>query len=189
MGVVTSDILALTVAGLRTDFDAAYQQGTVNADWQIIASEIPTTLPIQNYGHLGRGALMREFIERLERQGVNPYTYALADKIYKGAMSIERKALEDDQYFLLAMRVRALGREPVRHWNQLAYEGLALGFTSLCYDGQYFFDTDHAESGSNQSNRGTSALSDAALEVAEKTMMDFVDDKGVPLEIKPDTLV
>ena len=191
MGVVTTDILALTVAGLKTEFDEAYnavRNGV--AMWPQIASEIPTTLPIQDYGFLGRGALMEEFKDRARGQGVNQFNYQLADKTYKGMLEIERTALEDDQYSLLQMRVRDLANEPHRHWNQLAFEGLALGFTSLCYDGQLFFDTDHSEGSSGtQSNRGTSALSADALQTTETAMMLYVDDKGVPMEIVPDTLV
>jgi phage major head subunit gpT-like protein len=190
MGVVTSDILALTAAGLKVEFDAAYNAAQSAAVWQRVASDIPTTLPIQSYGFLGRGAVMEELKDRAREQQVNQFNYSLTDKTYKGRLSIDRRTLEDDQYGLLMKRVRALGVEPVRHWNKLAYTGLALGATTLCYDGQYFVDTDHSEGDSGtQSNKSTTALSDTQLQLAEAAMMGFVDDKGECMEIMPDTLV
>lgn len=188
--IVTADVLAFTLAGLKTDFDAAYQAVQESAKWQLIASEIPTTLPIQNYGFLGRGAVMEERIDEDREQEVLSKSYSVADKIYAGKMVIERRTLEDDQYGLLKIRVGQLAQEPTRHWNQLAYEGIAAGFTSLCYDGQYFFDTDHSEGSSGtQSNTSSTTLSDAGLQAAEAAMMGFVDDKSVPMDIVPDTLV
>jgi phage major head subunit gpT-like protein len=190
MAVVTSDLLFLTVAGLKTEFDAAYMKAAETARWAQIATELPTTLPSQNYGWLGRGALMKQFYDEVEDQSVAGYQYTLADNVYKGNLTIQRKMLEDDQYALLVTRVRAMAAEPIRHWNQLAFEGLTSGFTSLCYDGQYFFDTDHSEGASGtQVNKVTTVLSDTALQTADATMQAYVDDKGIPMEIMPDTLV
>lgn len=188
--IVDSDVLALTFAGLKTEFDAAYIQRQQAATWNYIATEIETTLPTQQYGWLGRGAVMEEFHDRLRAQEVNESTYALTDKTYKGGLPIQRRTLEDDQYGLLVLRVKDMAGEPVRHWNELAYQGIANGFTTLCSDGQFFFDTDHSQGASGvQSNHGVAILSDSALQAAEAAMMAFVDDKGKPLEIVPDTLV
>ncbi|MDR3709950.1 MAG: Mu-like prophage major head subunit gpT family protein [Capsulimonadaceae bacterium] len=190
MAVVTSDVLALTFAGVKTEFDAAYIRAQEQARWRLIAEEIPTTLPIQNYAWLGRGAVMQEFVDEVAEQSLFEKTYTLADKIYKGNLTVWRKTLEDDQYGLLMKKARDLAQEPVRHWNQLAFTGLASGFSSLCYDDSPYFSASHQEGDSPvQTNATGSSLSDAALQAAEAAMMSYVDDKGRPLEIVPDTLV
>jgi phage major head subunit gpT-like protein len=190
MSVVNSDILYLTYAGIKTEFDAAYAKAQEEAKWKAIADEIPTTLPIQNYAWLGRGAVMQEFKDEAPEQSLREDTYTIADKIYKANIAIWRKSLEDDQYGILLKRARELAGEAVRHWNQLAYLALANGFTATCYDGFSFFNGSHQEGASpTQANLTTSSLNDAALQKAEATMRSYVDDKGVPLEIEPDTLV
>jgi phage major head subunit gpT-like protein len=190
MAVVDSDLLFETTAGVKTVFNDAYIKAQQAAQWQKIATEIPTTLPIQNYAFLGRGAIMKLFLDEVEEQTVREIDYSIADSIFKAELAVSRKSLEDDQYGLVMMRARDLGNEPVRHWNKLAYKQLTLGFASLCYDGQFMFDTDHSEGSSGtQSNVTSASLSDPALEAAEKAMMAFVDDKGEPLEVTPDTLV
>lgn len=190
MAIVTADLLYLTQAGIKTEFNGAYIKEQANPKWKEIATEIPTTLPIQKYAWLGRGAVMKLFKDEVEAQQAVEIDYSLADSVWKGNLQIQRSALEDDQYGLLMMRARGLAQDPVRHWNQLAYLGLPLGFTTLCYDGQYMFSASHQQNISpTQSNTVSSALSDAALEAAIAAMAAFVDDKGIPLEVAPDTLV
>lgn len=190
MATVTSDVLLLTQAGIKTEFNAAYIRAQENADWKSISSELPTTLPIQKYAWLGRGALMKPFADEAPEQGVREDNYTLADILYKGELVIDRRTLEDDQYGLLMIRARELAQEPVRHWNQLAFTGLVNGFSSVCYDNQNFFSSAHQEgSSSTQSNTSSSSLSDAALEAAYTAMLGFTDDKGIPINVKPDTLV
>ena len=188
--IVTPDILRFTLAGLNLKFEDAYAKAQEDARWKLIADDIETTLPIQDYGWLGRGAVMEEFKDRVREQEINQFTYTLADKVYKAAEKIKRTTLEDDQYGVLNRLMAKLGGEAVRHWNELAYKGLTLGFSTLCYDGQNFFSASHQEGNSpTQSNVTAATLSDASLEAAEAAMMAYQDDKGVPMEITPTALV
>lgn len=190
MPVVTSDILAETLAGLNIQFNSAYLESNEKAAWPMVATEIPTTLPLLEYGWLGRGAVMEQLNDRPLEQELLQHTQALSDITYKGRMKIDRRTIEDDQYGLLMMRVRDLGAEPTRHWNQLVFQGLQNGFSNLCYDGQDFFSASHSEGSSGtQSNTTTNSLTDANLQTAESAMMGILDDKGIPMEIVPDTLV
>jgi phage major head subunit gpT-like protein len=74
-------------------------------------------------------------------------------------------------------------------------------FTKNCYDGQYFYDTDHPVGGSDVyalrsvSNRGTAALSRATLSAAAASygaarlaIMTMTDDEGRPLGLIPNVL-
>ena len=190
MPVVTAEVLELTYAGIKTEFDDAYIKRKESAEWQFIATEIPTTLPTQNYAWLGRGAVMKLWNDRAEEQGVYESVYQLSDQTWVAELPIDKRILEDDQYGILMKRAQELGWEPVRHWNELAYTGIANGFTTVCSDGQYFFDSNHQQGLSPvQSNVTTALLSDAALTTAEAAMMAYKDDKGKPLGIVPDLLV
>lgn len=190
MALVTTDLIFLTLAGVKTNFSDAYQEAQEMADWKEIADEIPTTLPIQKYAWLGRGAVMQPFVDEVQDQSALEKDYQLADSIYKANLAVQRKALEDDQYGEIMKRARELGQEPTRHWNELAYTGLPLGFSTVCYDGQYFFNNSHQEGASPVQNNLTNAsLSDQALETAATVMGAYVDDKGKPMRIRPTTLV
>ncbi len=71
----------------------------------------------------------------------------------------------------------------------MVVQQLLAGFSTTGPDGQYFFDNDHAESGTNQSNTTTASLSASSLQDAIANMMAFTDDNGVPLGVMPNVLV
>lgn len=64
------------------------------------------------------------------------------------------------------------------------------GFTELCHDGQYFFDTDHswADSGT-WDNKSTTAYAAAELEAELKLFMARLGSNGKPLGLFPDLLL
>lgn len=188
MGVVKSDIPRLLEAGLKAIFFDAYD--AASGDWEQIASVIPSEHDTEKYAWLGSVPQMREFKDERIPAGLLEHDYSIKNKTWESSISVDRAALEDDQYGQIKLRIQSLAEEARRHQNELVFGLLKDGFTSLCHDGQYFFDTDHAEGESGtQSNKGTDALSAASLQDAVTKMSKFKDDKGKPLGIMPDTLV
>lgn len=115
------------------------------------------------------------------------YDYFIKNKTWESTVSIDRAAMEDDQYGQIAMRVRQMAATASTHLDAITYGLLGAGFTSLCYDGQPFFGTH--EQGRIQSNAGGGELSAYSLQEAITAMMRFLDDKGRPMGVMPDTLV
>ena len=188
MAIVKSDIPKLLEAGLRAVFFEAYEAAP--GDWERIATVVPSEHDTEKYAWLGSVPKMREFKDERIPAGLLPHDYSIKNRTWEASIAVERAALEDDQYGQIKLRVQELAQEAKRHQDELVFSLLKDGFTSLCYDGQYFFDTDHAEGDSGtQSNRGTSALSASSLQAAFTAMMKFKDDKGKPMGIIPDALV
>ncbi|MCL6519026.1 MAG: Mu-like prophage major head subunit gpT family protein [Armatimonadetes bacterium] len=133
---------------------------------------------------------MREFKDERVPAGLLEHDYSIKNKTWEASIAVDRAALEDDQYGQIRLRIQGLADEARRHQEELVFGLLRDGFNTLCYDGQFFFDTDHSDGESGtQSNKGTSALSAASLQAAFTTMMKFKDDQGKPMGIIPDTLV
>jgi hypothetical protein len=64
---------------------------------------------------------------------------------YQGGIALPKKHILYDKTDQVQLRVDELADRTNAHWAGLV-TGLILGGASgLCYDGQYFFDTDHAE--------------------------------------------
>jgi len=135
---------------------------------------------VQKYGWLGSVPRMREFVDERQPAGLGVYEYTISDQVWEASIAVERRALEDEQYDMVRMRVRDLAREAVRHKEQLVIEALLRGaIDGRCYDGQLLFDTDHQEGESGlQSNVYNGALSTASLQAAVAQMMQFKDDPG-----------
>lgn len=69
-------------------------------------------------------------------------------------------------------------------------------FSSPCYDGQYFFDSDHDVAGQSVSNKSNAPLSNASLAAAQASfgaakaaMRAMKDDEGRPLNVIPTMLL
>lgn len=191
MPIVRSDILPLLEAGLRTDFLRAYQQMNEDSIAARIATIVQTILPTQKYGWLGSVPLMREFEDERLPAGLRAYNYSISDTVWESSISVDRRALEDDQYDMIRLRVQDMAREAVRHREQTVVEKLIQGtINGVGYDGKLLFDTTHEEGDSGvQSNLMNGSLSSDNLQEATSSMMQVKNDRGVPMGIIPDTLL
>ncbi|MDH7481144.1 MAG: Mu-like prophage major head subunit gpT family protein [Armatimonadota bacterium] len=188
MPIVKSDIPKLLEAGLRAVFFDAYE--AYRSDWERIATIVPSENDIEKYAWLGATPRMREFKDERIPAGLLEHDYSIKNKTWEASIAVDRAALEDDQYGQIRLRIQGLADEARRHQEELVFGLLRDGFNTLCYDGQFFFDTDHSDGESGtQSNKGTSALSASSLQAAFTAMMKFKDDQGKPMGIIPDTLV
>jgi len=188
MPIVKSDIPKLLEAGLRAVFFDAYEAAP--GDWERIATVVPSEHDTEKYAWLGSVPKMREFKDERVPAGLLEHDYSIKNKTWEASIAVDRGALEDDQYGQIKLRVQGLAEEAKRHQDELVFGLLKDGFATLCYDGQYFLDTDHSEGDSGtQSNKGTSALSASSLQAAMTAMVKFKDDKGKAMGIVPDTLV
>lgn len=190
MPLAKSDISDLVVPGLRAEFAHAYRNELSNAPVERIVTTVNTTQPIQKYGWLGTVPPMREFLDERRPSGLAAYAVTIEDKVFETSISVERKALEDDQLDLIRLRVRDMAARVASHRHQIAVEALVNGFTGLGYDGVSLFNTAHPTvASSTYSNRTTAALSSTSLGDAINSMMTVPDDQGTPMGIVPDTLV
>ena len=188
MAIVKSDIPRLLEAGLRAVFFDAYEAAPVS--WEQIATVVPSEHDTEKYAWLGASPKMREFKDERVPAGLLEHDFSIKNRTWEASIAVDRAALEDDQYGQIKLRVQSMADEARRHQDELVFGLLKDGFTGLCYDSQYFFDTDHSEGDSGtQSNKGTSALSAVSLQTAFTAMMKFKDDKGKPMGIIPDTLI
>jgi phage major head subunit gpT-like protein len=189
MPVTKSDIPDLLLPGLKAEFQQAYRSENDQSIAEKITTVINTTLPVQKYPWLGSTPPMREFIDERRPAGMASYVVSIEDKTFESTISVERKAIEDDQLDMIRLRIRDLAFRVANHRHQIVIEALAAGFTSLGYDGVSFFNTAHPTGTSTYGNRTTDALSASSLGTAVSNMMMVPDDTGTPLGIVPDTLV
>jgi len=188
MALVKSDIPKLLEAGLRTVFFEAYEAAP--SDWQRVSTVVPSEHDTEKYAWLGSTPKVREFKDERIPAGLYQHDYTIKNKTWEASIAVDRSALEDDEYGQIKLRIQELAQEVKRHQDEVVFALLKDGFATLCYDGQYYFDTDHSEGESGtQSNKGTTALSATSLQAAFTAMMKNKDDRGKVMGIIPDTLV
>lgn len=159
---------------------------------------------VEELAWLGQVAQMQRWIAGRMEQPLNKYSVSIRNYEYEATMPISVPDLRRDKTGQLRQRVSDMAVRAATHWNQLLGEWVAggeAGSLGLSYDGQFFFDTDHNESGSNQTNDLTATEVPAANVATTSTlttteaadiitqtlayMMSLTDDKGQPINQQP----
>jgi len=179
------DIPRLLTSGLRTEFMKGVK--TVKTVYDQLTTEIPSTKSEEIYDWLGSTPRLREWKDERQAKAILEHGFTLKNKDYEATISVNKNALDDDQYGQIKIRVNGMGVSAKKGYDEFFVTALEAGTTTLGYDGQYFFDTDHSEGASGtQANYATStALSVANAKVVISAMMMFKDDVGGLVGINP----
>lgn len=143
------DISKATLDALFTGFKTNFQAGFngVSPLWQRIATLVPSSTSQNAYPWLGALPGMREWIGDRQIKKFGLHDYAIKNRSWEDTVSVLKDNIEDDQSGTYAPLFEALGAMAAAHPDSLVFQTLAAGFTSICYDGQNFFDTDHPVGG------------------------------------------
>lgn len=140
--------MEITSANLRTlniSFNAAFQGGLRLADplWQSVVMEVKSNTAEEEYGWLSDFPIVREWLGPRQMQNLAVEGYKIRNRDFEQTVAVRRPAIEDDQYGVYAPRFTMMGQAAGNFPNKLVFDLVAAGFATNCYDGQYFFDTDH----------------------------------------------
>ncbi len=139
------DINATNLQALYRAFNTAYQRGFsgVPSMWPRIATLVPSGASQEDYGWLGDIKSLREWIGDRVINSISQHVYSVKNKHFELTQGVDRDKIEDDQVGIYTPLFEFMGDSAARHPDELIFALLLLGFTTNCYDGQYFFDTDH----------------------------------------------
>ena len=171
----------LLTKGLLTNFFEGYNAAEVN--WDKVATKVPSTARAETYGWLGSVPRLREMKGERVPKKLLEYSYTITNKEFEASIEVDHADLKDDQTGQYGILARSIGEAAKTYPDELIFADLLPNaFTNLCYDGQYFFDTDHpiGELGTTQSNKGTSALDSTSFGVARAALRTMQDDFGRP---------
>lgn len=154
----------------------------------------------ETYKWLGMAPAMREWIGGRNAKGFRENGITIANKHYEATLEVMVSEMRRDKTGQVMVRVREMADRTNAHWAKLLSTLLINGESTACYDGQFYFDTDHSEGDSGtQSNDlsiDISALpvtnhgSTTAPSVGEmqqsilqtiQAIYGFKDDQGEPL--------
>lgn len=155
---------------------------------------------IETYAFLGMSPALREWVGGRNAKGLRQNPVAIANKHYEATLEIARKDARRDKTGQIQARMQELADRSITHWGSLLSTLILAGDSAVCYDGQYFFDTDHSEGDSGtQSNKITVTLSGLPAAVHGSTtapsveemqqcilrgiaqILGFKDDQGEPM--------
>ncbi|MCY0966135.1 Mu-like prophage major head subunit gpT family protein [Parathalassolituus penaei] len=141
MAFVTAAILNSLRTAFRADFQNALQ--TVDPQYSQVATVVPSTTKSNTYGWLGSMPGFREWIGDRVMNSIKEHGYSITNKTFESSIAVNRDDIEDDNLGIYKPMVQELAREGAEFPDELVFALLASGWANTCYDGQYFFDTDH----------------------------------------------
>lgn len=165
-----------------------------------ISMAMPSDQESEEYKWLGQAPGLREWIGGRNAKGFRENGITIVNKAFEATLEVLVDELRRDKTGQILIRVNEMADRTNAHWGKLLTQLLLNGATQICYDGQYFFDTDHAEGASgSQSNQisvdisglpvavhgSATAPSPAEMQqtilAAVQQIYGFVDDQGEPM--------
>ncbi len=130
---------------LFTGFQAAFNEGFTGAPSQFekIAMKTVSGTTEEKYGWIGRFPSIREWVGDRIVDGLSTHDFTIVNRDFESTIGVQRNDIEDDRIGMYAPIFRHFGSTVKEHPDHLVFELLARGFEEKCYDGQFFFDTDH----------------------------------------------
>lgn len=193
MDLITSRaVIGMYYEALQANSGAAWIDGVSNYFTSDQASE--------QYAWLDQVPALREWVGGRHARGFLENGISIENKHFESTIEIALRDLRRDKTSQIQARINELAERGNTHWASLLSTLIVNGETAVCYDGQYFFDTDHAEGSSgSQSNDITTDISalpatvhgsatapspeemQQAMLASITQMYKFVDDKGEPI--------
>lgn len=136
-----SEILKIFDKQFRKDFAAGLAK--IKPQWDTIAMKVSSNTKVNTYGFLGDFPKLREWVGKRQRKAMQAQGTSIENKLYESTVGIPRTDIEDDQVGLFRPMVQQAAQAAAELPDDLVFSLLKAGKSTLCYDGQNYFDTDH----------------------------------------------
>lgn len=140
--ILNETALDLAFRGFKSIYTDAYNKAETHHGK--IAMTVPSSAREEAYGWLGQFPQLREWVggERIVKV-IKAHGFSIQNRKFESTVGIKREDFADDRLGVFKPMFAEMGQLAAMHPDQLLFSLLKLGGAELCYDGQYFFDTDH----------------------------------------------
>ena len=177
-----------TLNTLYTGFSTAFQGGfgATPTMYRRVAQVVPSTTRSNEYGWMGQLPRVREWLGDRVVQNISTSAYTIRNRDFEMTVGVNRNDIEDDNIGLYSAMFQELGRAAAAFPDELLWPLLPAGFSTVCYDGQFFFDTDHPVLDANgvaqsQSNTGGGGGTGWYLLDVSRMMRPFIFQERKPM--------
>ncbi len=121
---------------------------SIAASWApLLSNNFQSVQAVERYAGIGNAPTMREWVGGRLAKSLSEYSKSVPNKDYEATLEIFRKDIQRDKSGQLGLKIAQLAQRAAEH-DEILLSALiqagAAGTLDLAYDGQYFFDTDHA---------------------------------------------
>lgn len=112
-------------------------------DWKKIAKLVKSSGKSNTYEWLSQFPAFREWVGARQHKAFKENAYTVVNRKFESTVDVQRTDIEDDNIGQYGTIAESAGQSATDLKNDLVFQAISDGFNSPCYDGQYFFDTDH----------------------------------------------
>ena len=190
----------LSSRAIKGEFVRLLEQDT-GANWVEPLSMLFTSNQAgEEYKWIGQSPTMREWVGGRQAKGFIDNGIEIKNLHYEATIQVLVRDMRRDKTGQLELRLRELAERTNGHWARILSDLILNAPAQTCYDGQFFFDTDHSEGESGvQSNDISVDISGLPVQVEGvptqpspeqmqqailkgiSQMHSFVDDRGEPI--------
>ena len=185
--------LTAVFINLKTIFNKAFDAAP--SIWEKTTMKVPSGSSQNNYPWLSQFPKMRKWIGDKVIKKLAAHTYTVVNDDWEATVEVDRNDIKDDNLGMYGPQAQEAGFSAKQLPDEIDADLKNNAFANQCYDGQYYYDTDHPVAGESVSNKGTAALSAAnkaaaaaSYGAARLAIMSFTDDEKRPLGLVPDVL-
>ena len=139
--LINSQSFDLLYRGLNAKYRLSYDATPTHG--AKVAMTMPSDGASEDYAWLGTYPGMREWIGPRVAANLSANRFTITNKTFESTVQVSRNHIEDDKIGLFAPMFSEMGKMAKQHSDELIFSLLAAGFSTPCYDGQFYFDTDH----------------------------------------------
>ena len=139
--LINAESLDLTYKGFQTIFNDERQKAP--SHFEKVAMTISSGSSDETYGWISNIPGMREWVGQRQIKNLAASKYTLVNKLFESTVSVKRASIEDDKLGVYKPAFAEMGSLAKRHPDTMIFDLLKNGFTTTCFDGPFFFDTDH----------------------------------------------
>lgn len=140
-GLLTQAQLQALHTTLKTRFNTGL--GAAPNHWKAVAKLIGSDGRSNTYAWLSQFPAFREWVGARLHKVFAENAYTVNNKKFENTVDVQRTDIEDDNFGHYGTIAESYGQAVMDLQNDLVFQALAAGFANTCYDGQFFFDTDH----------------------------------------------
>ena len=143
MSILNTTTLNNLRTTIRGEFNIAFKNANAESMYKRLATTIVSSSKTNTYDWLGKFPQMREWVGQRVVKDMTESSYQITNKKYEATLGVDRADIEDDNLGLYSTIAQSMGQEANDFLDRKVSALLKNGFTSLCYDGQNFFDDSH----------------------------------------------
>jgi phage major head subunit gpT-like protein len=143
-----ADLRSLSSRAILGYYYAKLAEYSMKSWASLIMMNIPTDQEIEEFKFLGQVPTFREWVGGRQAKGLRENGFTIKQKVFEMTLEVDVNDVRRDKTGQYAVRIAEMARRAAYHDASLASGLLNNAAGSVCYDGQFFFDTDHQEGNS-----------------------------------------